>query len=145
MLPGRAFDPDQPAGQPVFLGMRGFDSPLLEIFFDITVGCLFGKSTDGAGTENMIGTEQYFRVFVGSGLIFPREVQVDIRCFLIPRKSKEGLKGDVKSVSEQFRTAAGTVFLRHVGTAPVTLAQIILQRQLFDRIRLPGKMLHGKF
>ena len=41
--------------------------------------------------------EELLGVFMGLGLIFAREVQVDIRCF-VAVEAQEGLKGDVVTI-----------------------------------------------
>ena len=69
MLAGGAFDAYKPQSQAVFLRLGGFEAPLIQILLDIAVGSFFCQGADGAGTEDMVGAEENFRVFMRLCLI----------------------------------------------------------------------------
>ena len=87
--------------------------PLLIILLHITESRLIRQCADGAGTEGLPLSKNDLGVIVGLTLIFTGEVKVDIR-LLIPLKSKEGLKGNIKPVLFKGCTAHGTGLIRHI-------------------------------
>ena len=119
MLACGAFDTHEAKGQAVFLCLGGFDSPLLQILFDVPVGSFFCQGADGSGTEYMVGAEKNFRVFMCLRLVFAGKIKVDIRCFFIAGVAQEGFKRDIESVSIHACAALRTVFFGHVSAAPI--------------------------
>ena len=90
-----ALNADESFCKTILLDLCDLYAALLEIFFDVAVGCLFGESADGTGAENMIRAEELFGVFMRLSLILAGEVEVDIGRFLISRETEESLERDI--------------------------------------------------
>src|SRR5690606_39873307 len=88
--------------------MTGRKPRLFRIFLHVTVSRLLRDGGNRPRPVHVIFSEQLLRVLVGPRLVFPREVQVDIRR-LVPLKSQEGLKGNVVAVLPHLRAALGTI------------------------------------
>ena len=79
----------------------------------VTVRRFLGNAADGSGTEDVLGTEECFGVFMHLSLNLSREVQVNIGRF-VTVEAKEGFKGNVVPFSHQFFSTQGTIFIRQV-------------------------------
>ena len=90
-----------------------YQSPFFQILLYIAIGSLIGYRGNGAGLKHVVPAEQLFCITMGRGLVFPGEVQVDIRC-LVSVKSQEGFKRDVMAVPVHLCTAFRTVLRRQV-------------------------------
>ena len=121
MLARGALDTHETQSKAVFLRFGSLDAPLFQILLDIAVGSFFRKGADGAGTEDMVGTEENFRVFMCLCLIFAGKVKVNIRRFLITRVAQEGFKRDIESVSIHSCAAFRAVLFGHVSAAPIRI------------------------
>ena len=100
----------------VLLGTGHLPAVLLQIVLDKGVHRLVLQGADGTGPEHLRLTEHLHGVAVGSGLIFPGKVQVDIR-HLAAAVAKERLKGDVEAVLDVLLPADGADLIRHIGAA----------------------------
>ena len=144
VLPGCSLDTDKPLCKAIFLGMCSFDSTLFQIFFYVTKRGFFGQCSNGAGTENMIGTEKYFCIFMSFSLILAGEVQVNIRRLFIAGKSKEGLKRNIKAVPTHLGSADRTCLLRHICSA--TEIELFVETALRDfGVRIPADSQRREF
>ena len=88
-------------------------SPFLIIFFHIAEGRLVRQGADGPCPEGLALAEDNLRVVVGLTLVFSGKVQVNIR-LLVPLKSEESFKWNIKSVLFQERTADRAFLIRHI-------------------------------
>ena len=98
---------------PVDLAVSLSGAPLLVVFLHIAVGRLVRKSADGAGPEGLSLAENHLGVVVGLALVLAGEVQVNI-WLLVPLKTQECLKGDVKAILLQGRAADRAELIRHI-------------------------------
>ncbi len=115
MLAGTAPDPGTARGDPVYLTATLVDTLLLKVPLHIAESRLVCQGGNGTGPEGLSCTEDHLCIFVGLGLVFPGEIQVDIRLF-VPLESQEGLEGNVKSLLVQGCPAYRTGPIRHVDT-----------------------------
>ena len=97
----------------VFLGVVHGLSPLFQILADIAVSGFILDTGNGARLEHIGLAEQLFRVAVDIGLVFAREVQVDIGLF-VAVEAQERLKRDIMAVHQHPGTAVGAVLVRQV-------------------------------
>ena len=116
VLAGRALDTGAAQGQAVLLGVVHRAAALVQILFHIAVGRLFRQRADRPGAEHVVRTEELFGVLMRLGLIFAREVQVDIG-HLVATEAKERFKRNIKPVLAELRPALGAHFVRHVRAA----------------------------
>ena len=124
-------------GQAIHLRIAGSDLPLLQVLAHKAVGSLFCQSADGTGSKHLCLAEHLHRVAMGPGLVFPGEVQVDIR-HLAAAVAQKGLKGDVKPVLHQLFPALGAAFVRHIRTAAIAAVGDEL------RVLAPGTAVVGR-
>ena len=89
--------PGTALNDPVNLTVALSLSPFLIIIFHIAEGRLVRQGANGPCPEGLAVAEDNLRVIVGLTLVFSGEVQVNIR-LLVPFKSEEGFKRNVKSV-----------------------------------------------
>ena len=113
VLPCGTFDTSASIHQTGNLRIMSSNFPFIKIFFDKTISRFIRQSTNGTGFKYMPYTEQFFRIGMSCLLIFPREVQVNIR-FFIPFKAQECLEGNVVTVFMHECTAFGAVHIRHI-------------------------------
>ena len=113
VLAGGALDAGAAQRQAVFLGVVHGALPLVQIFFNVAVGCFILNTGHRAGLEHVGLAEQFLGVAVHIRLVLAGEVQVDIR-FLIAIEAEEGLEGDVVAVHQHPGAALGAVFVRQV-------------------------------
>ena len=152
MLTGRALDADAAEREAVHLRLRQGLAALLEVLEDIAVGRLFRQRADRAGAEHVIRAEELFGVFMRLGLIFAREVQVDIG-HLVAAEAEERLKRDVETVLAQLRPAPGAHLVRHIRAAAKACARVkvrilalradIVRRERVD-LRDAGEIRHER-
>ena len=116
-------DPGAAQGQTVFLGLGHLQSSVVQIFLHVAVSGLFRHGADGAGPEHVALAEELKGVFVGVGLVFAREVQVDVGD-LVAAEAQEGLKGDVEAVLDVFGAADGADPVGHVRAAAIPLPRV---------------------
>ena len=116
VLARRALDTHEAEGEAALLRLGDLQSALFEVLEHIAVGRLFRQRAYRARAEDVVGAEEFFRVFVRPGLIFAREVEVDIRD-LVAAEAQEGLEGDVKALFFHLRAALGAVLVGHVRAA----------------------------
>ena len=117
VLAGGALHAHKPQRQTVLLRLCHGHVPLFKVFFHIAVGGLFRQSADGSGSEHMVRAEKLLGIFVGLGLIFAGEIEVDIWGLFISREAQKGLKRYVEAVLAHFRAAVRAVFVRHIRAA----------------------------
>ncbi len=113
MLPRGAPDAHAPLHNPVNLAAALAHPPLLIIIPDIAKCRLICQRSDSSGPVRLPITENHFAVGMGLALVFPGEIQVDIR-LLIPLKAQESFKRNVKPFFHQGFPAFRAVFVRHV-------------------------------
>ena len=152
VLAGRALDADAAEREAVHLRLRQGLAALLEVLEDIAVGRLFRQRADRAGAEHVIRAEELFGVFMRLGLIFAREVQVDIG-HLVAAEAEERLKRDVETVLAQLRPAPGAHLVRHIRAAAEARAGVkvrilalradIVRRERVD-LRDAGEIRHER-
>ena len=109
-------DAHQAHCETALLRLRYLQPALLEILEHIAVGRLFRQRAYRACAENVVGAEEFFSVLVSPGLVFAREVQVDIR-HLVAAEAQEGLKGDVEALLAHLGAALGAILVGHVRAA----------------------------
>ncbi len=152
VLAGRALDANAAEREAVHLRLRQGLAALLEVLEDIAVGRLFRQRADRAGAEHVIRAEELFGVFMRLGLIFAREVQVDIG-HLVAAEAEERLKRDVETVLAQLRPAPGAHLVRHIRAAAEARAGVkvrilalradIVRRERVD-LRDAGEIRHER-
>ena len=104
------------------------DRPLvfLKELHHITVGGLIGHRTYCSCLKYIFFTENRAHILMGYRLVFPCEVQVDIR-LLVSVETKEGGERNGISVTLHRCAAFRTVFFRHVYTAVIQVHVTPLQ------------------
>ena len=108
--------PHAALNEPILLGTGHLPAVLLQIVLDKGVHRLVLQGADGTGPEHLRLTEHLHGVAVGSGLIFPGKVQVDIR-HLAAAVAQKCFKGDVEAVLDVLLPADGAELIRHIGAA----------------------------
>ena len=104
VLPGGALDVDAAGGKPVFFRLGDGLVPLRQVLFCVAVGRFLCNSADRARAEDVRLAEHLHTVSVRLGLIFAREVEVDIGD-LVAAEAEEGFKRDIESVLIELRAA----------------------------------------
>ena len=92
-------------------------SPLFVIVFHITKGCFFCQSSNGSCLKGLSCAKNNLNISMCFSLIIPGKVQVNIR-LLIPFKSQESFKRNVKSFFNQRLSAHRTVLIGHITPCP---------------------------
>lgn len=113
MLTGGALDTGTAAREAVDLRLAVIQPPLLHIPADIAERGLIRHGGDGTSLEHVIAAEQRFGVFMRAGLVFTREVQIDIRR-LIAVEAEEGFKRNLVAVPAERLPAHRAVFIRQI-------------------------------
>ena len=88
------------------------------IALDKSIGRLSRNGTNGPSPKGILRTKDIPHVQMGARLILSGEVQVNIG-YLVPIKSKEGLKRNILTVLAQLVTALWTVLIRHIKTRTI--------------------------
>ena len=151
VLAGGPLDAGAAQGQPVFLGVIDGAAPLLQVLFHIAVGGFVLDARDGARLKDVGLAEEFLGVAVDAALVFPREVQVDIR-LLVAVEAQEGLEGDVVAVHDHPGAADRAVLVRQVEAvvhaavgdelAVLALGTAVMGRQAVD-LRDAREVGHG--
>ena len=113
MLAGTSSDTCAPLHDPVDLAVPLMDLMFIIIFLYIAKRSLIRHGSDGPRPVGLSVAKDHLRVFMGFTLVFPRKIQIDIR-FLVPHKTEECLKGNVKAVLHQHLPAPRAFFIRHI-------------------------------
>ncbi len=87
-----------------------FDLVVFHIFLDKSIRRLVCHRTDRSRTEYIIFSKKFFGVFMRSGLIFARKVEVDVG-FFVAFESKKNFKRNVMSFFLIFCAAVWTFFV----------------------------------
>ena len=82
MLSRCSLDAGATNGKPVDFCWTASNAPFVQVFFHITICGFICHSGNRSGFKHIISPEQFFCVTMGRGLIFTREIQVNIRCFI---------------------------------------------------------------
>ena len=120
MLTGRTLDAGAVLRQTVLFIFVDRDVPFFEELRHIAKGCLFGDRADGPGLKHILFAEDGPHITMCDRLIFPGEVQVDIR-FFVAFEPQERRERDRIAVSLHRRPAVRAVHRRHVHAAVVFL------------------------
>ena len=83
------------------------------VALDKSISRLSRNGTNGSSPKCILLTKNITHIQVSARLIFPREVQINIR-YLVPVKSKEGLKRNILTILAQLVTTFWTVLIRHI-------------------------------
>ncbi len=116
VLAGRALDADAAERQAVLLRLGDGLIALRQVFFRVAVGRFLCDGADGARAEDMGLAEHLHTVGVRLGLIFAREVQVDIG-HLVAAEAEERLKRNIKPVLAELRAALRAHRVRQIRAA----------------------------
>ena len=118
MLTGRPFDPSCTKSQALDLGIPVVLAIVPLITLDKTVGSLSCDRTYRSCPEGIFFPKDIPDIQVGTRLVFPREVQIDIG-YLVPIETKEGFKGNILSIFAELVAAVWTILVRHIKTRSI--------------------------
>ena len=93
---------------------------LFQIFLNVAIGGLQRYRADGSRPEDVGRAKQLKGIAVGTGLVFPGEVQVDVR-YLVAAKAQKGLEGDVEAVFFIGGAADGAHRVGHICAAVIAV------------------------
>ena len=127
MLSGCTLHAGKPECHPFHLAAAFHLSMFLVIFVDIPKCCFFSQRSDGTRPECFPFSKQFFGICMCFRLIFPGEIQVDIR-FLISIEAKERLKRNIMSFFFHKRPTLRAFPVRHIAAR--------LSFELFHKIRI---------
>ena len=119
------------------------------VALDKSIGSLSRNGTNGTSPKGILSTKNIPHVQVSARLILSGEVQINIG-YLVPVKTKEGLKWNILTVLAQLVTTLWTVFIRHIkartiGTICDELAVLAFATDIVGRQRINlGNPNHGR-
>ena len=120
-------------------GALAYISLFVILFYKAICGFV-SKSTYCTCSECLLGTEDNFYIFVSLTLIFTREVKVNIR-LLVSLEAKEGLKGYIKAVLNQFLTTDRAYLIGHIDSGSSGIGPYL--RRFEIRIMALGAIIVG--
>ena len=88
------------------------------VALDKSIGRLSSNGTNGSSSKGIFLTKDIPHVQVGARLILSGEVQINIG-YLVPVKSKEGLKRNILPIFAEFVATLWTVLIRHIKTRTI--------------------------
>ncbi|KXT69721.1 hypothetical protein SGODD07_01734 [Streptococcus gordonii] len=119
------------------------------VALDKSIGSLSSHRTNRSCTEGIFLTKDIPHVQMGARLILSGEVQVNIG-YLVPVKSKEGLKRNILPIFAKFVATLWTVLIRHIkartiGAVRYELAVLAFATDIVGRQRINlGNPDHGR-
>ena len=142
MLTGGSLHPGHSGSQLFNENIIKGEAPVFCIFLYKSIGRLILDACNGTGSEYIVPSEKFFRVFMGHTLVIAgREIEVDIR-YLVSIEPKEYGKGDIMTVLAQRRSALRAFLVRQVESAaygavseelaPVAFGADVVRRQWID-------------
>src|SRR4051812_46932034 len=97
MLPGIPFDASTALHEPINFSSTQMEVIIIHISTDIAICSFFCNGTDCSCTIYIIFSEKLLCIVMGKSLVFPTEVQIDIRNF-ISIEAQESFKRDILSI-----------------------------------------------
>ena len=141
VLTGRPFDSSRTESQAFDLGISVVLAKITLVSLDKTVGSLSCDRTYRSCPKGIFFPKDIPDIQVGTRLVFPREVQIDIG-YLVPIETKEGFKRNILPVFAELVATVWTILVRHIKTRSIrticdeltvlALAADIVRRERID-------------
>ena len=118
VLTGRPFDPSCTKSQALDLGISVVLAKITLIALDKTVSSLSCDCTYRSCPEGIFFPKNITDIQVGTRLVFPGEVQIDIG-YLVPIETKEGFKRNILPIFAELVATVWTILVRHIKTRSI--------------------------
>ena len=118
VLTGRPFDPSCAKSQALDLGIPVVLAIVPLITLDKAVGSLSCDRTYRSCPEGIFFPKDIPDIQVGTRLVFPREVQIDIG-YLVPIETKEGFKRNILAIFAELVATVWTILVWHIKTRSI--------------------------
>ena len=149
VLSSRPLDSSSSLRQTLNFGVSVKLSIVALVALDKSISRLSCNGTNSSSPKGIFLTKDITHIQVSARLIFPREVQINIR-YLVPVKSKEGLKRNILTVLAQLVATLWTVLIRHIKARTIRsirdeLAVLAFATDIVGRQRINlGNPNHGR-